>query len=212
LGERLLGLNIQQLSKSNPSVLSMHGFWLIQSACLFVLTSAQLLVVPDQAHQIPMAAPANSKTQTLPLADLLGRNRQIQIFSGLIQDVDSVSQRLADVSQRSIVLAPANSAMTNLGRKPWENKDDYTSLGADAYAGQDGKDRADANLKTFVEEHIVPANTLKDGEKVQTLSGKTIWLEKNGDNVVVCNHGLPDRWLTDLALDSTWRIASYWCS
>jgi hypothetical protein len=166
---------------------SMRSSWILQGLSLFVFTSAQLLVVPSQAHQIPMDSTTPSRTQSLSLADLLGRNRQIQIFSGLIRDVDSVSQRLADVSQDSIVLAPENSAMSSLARKPWESVDDYSSLGADAYAGKDGKDRADANLKTFVEEHIVPANALGDGEKVQTLSGKTIWLEKDGDNVMVCH-------------------------
>jgi hypothetical protein len=165
----------------------MRNLWILQGLSLFVFTSAQLLIVPNQAHQIPMDSSTPSRTQNLSLADLLGRNRQIQIFSGLIRDVDSVSRRLADVSQGSIVLAPENSAMSNLGRKPWERMDDYSSLGADAYSGKDGKDRADANLKTFVEEHIVPANALRDGEKVQTLSGKTIWLEKDGDNVMVCH-------------------------
>jgi isopentenyl diphosphate isomerase/L-lactate dehydrogenase-like FMN-dependent dehydrogenase len=127
-----------------------------------------------------------SATQHVSLADVLGRNPRIQIFSSLIRDVDSVSQRLADESQSSIILTPDNHAMGKMSRKPWESAEDYNMLGAEAYSGDVGQKRADDNLKRFTENHIVPVKTWKDGEKVQTMSGKTLWLEKQGDELMVC--------------------------
>jgi hypothetical protein len=132
-----------------------------------------------------MEAPGVAHTQQLPLTDLLGRDQKIQIFNSLISEVDSVIQRLADESQYSIVLAPENSALTKLSRKPWENSDDYKSLGPEAYGGEDGQSRANANLQRFVEEHIVPTKSWNEGQKFQTLSGKTVWLEKKGDDLLV---------------------------
>ena len=127
-----------------------------------------------------------SATQHVSLADVLGRNPRNQIFSGLLGDVDSISQRLADESQSSIVLTPDNHAMSAMSRKPWETTEDYNTLGAEAYSGDVGQKRADDNLKRFAENHIVPVKTWKDGERAQTMSGKTLWLEKQGDGLTVC--------------------------
>jgi hypothetical protein len=168
---------------STYQITGMHISRLNLLINLFLSATAQLLVLHNQ---VPMEVPPKaSVTQHLSLADLLGRNQKIQIFSGLIRDVDSVSQRLADESQPSIVLAPENAAMSKLPRKPWENANDYTSYGADAYSGDSGKDRANANLRRFVEQYVVPTKAWKEGEKVQSLAGNTLWLERKDGTLIV---------------------------
>ncbi|KAI9875143.1 MAG: hypothetical protein M1830_008828 [Pleopsidium flavum] len=67
--------------------------------------------------------------------------------------------------------------MQKLPRKPWEDARDYEALGANAYDGADGEDRAHRNLRRFVEAHIVPVSPWKEGEKVQTVGGTKLWWE-----------------------------------
>lgn len=58
-------------------------------------------------------------------------------------------------------------------------------MGAEAYKGDEGEDRATRNLRRFVEAHIVPESPWKEGEKVQSLCGETVWWEsKDGKKLV----------------------------
>ncbi|KAF2118594.1 hypothetical protein BDV96DRAFT_597398 [Lophiotrema nucula] len=113
------------------------------------------------------------------ISDVIGKTQTIAIFSGLTRDIDSVSNRLDDASQNATVLAPENTVMRNLKRKPWEDPEDYSAFGKGAYEGAAGEDRAHRNLRRFVESHIVPASPWKEGEKVKTLSGSEVWWESN---------------------------------
>ena len=100
-------------------------------------------------------------------------------------DIDSISKRLDDNNQKSIVLAPLNSAIQNLPRKPWEDPKDYDTLGSQAYDGSGGEDRAYKNLKRFVEEHVIPTDTWEEGKKVETVAGGTLWWNsKDGRRLV----------------------------
>lgn len=124
---------------------------------------------------------------TVILSDVMGKDRSINVFASLVRDVDSLSRRLDDASQNSTVLAPLNSAMDKLPRKPWEDAGDYDKLGADAYEGDDGRERAQKNIKRFVEAHIVPQSPWNEGVKVKTLGsdGTEIWWEeKDGTKTV----------------------------
>ena len=104
-------------------------------------------------------------------------------------DIDSISKRLNDPNQRSTVLAPLNSALKDLPRKPWEDPKDYNAMGVEAYKGDEGEDRATRNLRRFVEAHIVPVSPWKEGEKIQSLHGETVWWEmKEGKKIV---RGIP---------------------
>jgi hypothetical protein len=92
---------------------------------------------------------------------------------------------LSNGGKNTTVLAPLNSAITSLPRKPWESNDDYNKLGADAYEGKSGEDRAHANLRLFVEEHIVPESPWVEGTKLNTVAGTQVWWEtKNGKKIV----------------------------
>ncbi|KAF2707780.1 hypothetical protein K504DRAFT_483099 [Pleomassaria siparia CBS 279.74] len=129
----------------------------------------------------------NPSSQTMPpseevstgiiISDVIGKTQTIGIFSGLTRDIDAISGRLEDAAQNATVLAPDNNAMKNLARKPWEDPKDYETLGTNAYQGEDGQERAQKNLRTFVETHIVPQSPWKEREKVKTLAGKEIWYE-----------------------------------
>ncbi|KAF7863847.1 hypothetical protein EAF04_006812 [Stromatinia cepivora] len=119
---------------------------------------------------------------TIILSDVLGRDRSINIFAGFTRDIAPISQRFANNDQNTTILAPVNSAIMGLPRKPWEDPEDYDKLGANAYEGEDGEERAHKNLRRFVEAHIVPASPWKEGEKVKTLLGDEVWWE-NKDGV-----------------------------
>jgi len=72
-----------------------------------------------------------------------------------------------------------------LPRKPWEDPEDYHNLGADAYKGDNGEERAKHNVQRFVEAHCVPASPWKEGEKLKTLAGGEVWWEaRNGVKMV----------------------------
>ncbi|KAI8961893.1 hypothetical protein F5Y11DRAFT_324384 [Daldinia sp. FL1419] len=121
------------------------------------------------------------------ISDVMGRDRSINIFAGFTRDIASISSRLDDSSKNSTVLAPRNSAVENLPRKPWEDPKDYDALGANAYEGEDGQDRAHRNLRRFVEAHVVSASPWQEGEKVKTLldGDREIWWEmKEGVRVI----------------------------
>lgn len=103
-----------------------------------------------------------------------------------VRDTESASQRLENSAQNTTVLAPLNSAVEKLPRKPWEDPRDYDTLGSNAYEGDDGQERAQRNLRRFVEAHLVPVSPWKEGEKVKTIAGdrEVWWEEKDGTKLV----------------------------
>lgn len=119
------------------------------------------------------------------ISDVIGKDRIINIFAGFTRDVESISKRLENGEQNTTVLAPLNSEIQKLPRKPWEDPKDYESLGAQAYDGANGEDRARKNLRRFVEAHVVPASPWKEGHKVESLGGGQVWWEnKDGTKTV----------------------------
>ena len=103
-----------------------------------------------------------------------------------VRDIESASERLDDSSKNTTVLAPLNSAIEKLPRKPWEDPRDYGALGPNAYEGGDGHERAQQNLRRFVERHMVPLNPWPEGKNAKAIGDdQTIWWEeKNGVKVV----------------------------
>lgn len=119
------------------------------------------------------------------LSDVMGKDRSINIFAGFTRDIGSIADRLSAAGSNTTVLAPTNSAITSLSRKPWEDPQEYAALGADAYEGPDGEDRAHRNLRRFVESHVVPVAPWQEGEKVKTIAGQTVWWEKKDGKKLV---------------------------
>ncbi|KAL1311637.1 hypothetical protein AAFC00_001747 [Neodothiora populina] len=115
---------------------------------------------------------------TLTIGDVIGLERSVNIFAGLTRDINAVSDRLDSASDNTTVLAPLDSAITKLSTKPWEDASDYSALGESAYEGKSGEDRAQRNLRRFVEAHIVHESPWTEKHKIQTLGGNTIWWER----------------------------------
>ncbi|OQE26306.1 hypothetical protein PENSTE_c005G03381 [Penicillium steckii] len=120
------------------------------------------------------------------ISDVLPKTKGINIFAQLTRDFDSISSRLNDASKNLTVLAPRNSAVQDLPRKPWEDPEDYQKYGeVNAYEGQDGKDRARDNLRRFVEAHLIPVSPWGEGEEVETLGGVKLKWTKEGDKIKI---------------------------
>lgn len=124
----------------------------------------------------------DSTTSSSPIiiSDVIGKHRAINIFAGFTRDIDPVSSRLDSSSLNTTVLAPLNSALQSLPRKPWEDAQDYEKMGTEeAYVGEGGEQRARDNLRRFVEGHVVVECPWEEGKKVKTMAGgeKEVWWE-----------------------------------
>lgn len=150
----------------------------VAASCLLLTSSAQLLPLAHAQAQPRPVSPQSIMSDSVIISDVLGKERSIQIFAGFTRDIDSVASRLDSQKENTTVLAPLNAGVTKLPRKPWEDPRDYAELGANAYNGQDGEDRAHRNLRRFVEAHVVPESPWEEGVKVQTLAGGTVWWEE----------------------------------
>ncbi|KAL4902629.1 hypothetical protein BDW74DRAFT_158198 [Aspergillus multicolor] len=127
----------------------------------------------------------------LIISDVLPKTRGINIFASLTRQFESVEARLNDRSQNVTVLAPRNSAIQDLPRKPWENPDDYEKFGEmQAYEGDEGQDRAKHNLERFVIAHVVTQSPWKEGEEAETLGGDKLKWRKDGDKIYIEPSGI----------------------
>lgn len=123
---------------------------------------------------------------TIMLSDVLGRDRSINVFAGFTRDFSAITDRFDDIGRNSTVLAPLNSAINALPRKPWEDPEEYRQHGASVYEGGDGQERAKRNLRRFVEAHIVPVSPWPEHYKAKAVGGdEDIWWETNADGVMV---------------------------
>lgn len=157
-----------------------------------VIARSPILAGADDSQQHPIMAFSSDQPRmqqnNVMLSDVMGRDRSINLFASLTRDVASIEQRLDDPSQNSTVLAPLNSKIDTNPQKPWEDARDYEAFGtAAAYEGDEGRDRAQKNLKKFAEAHMLPVSPWQEGEKVKSLlaGDKEIWWEnKEGKKVV----------------------------
>jgi len=143
----------------------------------------------SQVNQQPLNMPHGGDDGVAPmLNDIISIDRAISIFSGLTRSVEEVGARLEDENKNTTVLAPKNTFITNLPRKPWEDPHDEAEASAkgtvseELYRGESGEDRAASNLRRFVEAHLVGVSPWQKGKanQVKTLQGKTIWWEEEG--------------------------------
>jgi hypothetical protein len=149
-----------------------------------IIKSFNLLSEQSPLRHI-MGSPSEQVSTGVIISDVLGKTQNIAIFSGLTRDIDTISGRLDNAAENATVLAPDNSVMRELKRKPWEDPEDYKTFGTSAYEGSSGEDRARGNLERFVQRHIIPESPWAEGKKVKTLSGNEIWWEtKDGQKKV----------------------------
>ncbi|KAJ5085302.1 hypothetical protein N7532_010073 [Penicillium argentinense] len=143
-------------------------------------------IIPSILHPKTPDNNAQVDSEEPIISDVLPKTKGINIFAQLTRDFDSVSSRLNDASKNITVLAPRNSAVQDLPRKPWEDPEDYNKFGeVNAYEGQDGKDRARNNLRRFVEAHLIPVSPWQEGEEVETLGGVKLKWTKEGDKIKI---------------------------
>ncbi|RMZ87033.1 hypothetical protein DV736_g5737, partial [Chaetothyriales sp. CBS 134916] len=147
------------------------------------LYSPQAAMNPDPV-QPPSAQPQDQGMHDdsgLAIADILPKTRNINIFASLTRDISSISDRLESNHSRdnTTLLAPLNSVMQSLPRKPWEDKLDDT----DSVRASNNEEKAAHNIQSFVEEHIVPVSPWKEGKegKTKTIGGQELWWEQRGD-------------------------------
>lgn len=116
---------------------------------------------------------------TLSISDILPQTRKINIFASLTRDVSAVTSRLESIraQDNTTLLAPLNSAMQALPRKPWEDRPGDEDVGVGA---ERDEDKAARNLARFVKEHVVPTSPWKAGRenKIKTLGGQELWWEE----------------------------------
>lgn len=202
LGNHLVVIAHRWTNISNDNI-KMHITNLIYP--LLAATSAASVLAQQHQEQRPLnnpnlrpamppsdspstSSPADSDTVTL--SDVLGRDRSINIFAGFTRDFATISQRFEDSSLNTTILAPVNSAIMALPRKPWEDPEDYDKRGAEAYEGEKGEERAQRNMRRFVEAHVVPVSPWKEGDKVKTLAGGEIWWESRDGVKIVSDERL----------------------
>lgn len=188
----------------------MKPLHLLSSILLVPLSSAQLLPAqaplpphPPPAHLPVMPRPPQDDTPTqpaVPLTDILGTNRALTTFSSLTRMHSSTSSLLGDMGTNTTVLAPLNSAMDALPRKPWEDPGEYRALGERAYEGGEGEDRAKENLRRFVEAHLVVGSPWEEGVKAQTIGGRELWWEmKDGERRIFPDEVLVEKVASQVA-------------
>lgn len=172
---------------------------------LIALTTAQLLRgslqvplpnrpplndhLPAMADKNDNAGKKDSSDDNQPsvaIADVLGAQRSLTTFSSFALLHPSSEALLGNFDVNTTVLAPLNSAIEALPRKPWEDPRDYSRLGPKAYSGDDGQERARKNLLRFVEAHLVAGSPWLEDDKAETVLGKQVWwVEKEGKKFVM---------------------------
>ncbi|KAM0700781.1 hypothetical protein Q7P35_012502 [Cladosporium inversicolor] len=200
-------------------------------ASSLIVTGSALLVLPFQSKPTPArfandrqeaimnpgiqlptkegqdGPPSTSPPNDVILSDVIGSQRNINVFASFTRDISSVSSRLDSASLNTTVLAPTNSALSALPRKPWEDPEDYAKLGAEAYSGKDGEDRAHRNLRRFTEAHVVFASPWKEGEKAERMGGGELWWEsKDGKTLIQPGNVEVERVASKVANGEVWVL------
>lgn len=116
------------------------------------------------------AAPAGAPL----LADIIGL-KQCTIMSDYAMNLEGIARRLLDPSQRTLVLAPINSAITALPRKPWV--DGPVDAQDPKISPLRNEDRAARNIEAFVERHVVSQYPLPAGAEAKNMAGQAISVE-----------------------------------
>ncbi|PNP44658.1 hypothetical protein TGAMA5MH_03465 [Trichoderma gamsii] len=176
----------------------LHLSFSLLTAATAPPSDQQPLRRPDDQQRLPPHPPPdhlpvmmgsskvnNNDSQVQPavlLYDILGTQRSLTTFFSLTRMHESTSEPLSDANTNTTVLAPGNVVIDDQPRKPWENPSDYAALGEQAYDGSGGKDRADDNLRRFVEAHLVVGTSpWEAGVKAKTAAGTEVWWEAKKD-------------------------------
>lgn len=189
---------------------------------LIALTTAQQVPLRDTAPDrpplnghLPVMADDSAGSKgvdtgsrpSVAIADVLGSQRSITTFSSFSRIQPSTDRLLADLNANTTVLAPLNSAIEALPRKPWEDPREYDRLGPKAYSGDDGQERARQNLVKFVEAHLVAGSPWAEDDKAETVLGKKVWwVEKDGKKLVMPDEIEVERVASQVSNGEVWIL------
>ncbi|KAI0414916.1 hypothetical protein F5X98DRAFT_348170 [Xylaria grammica] len=150
------------------------------------------LFTPDIDRQTPLDPAMTLTQENVLISDVMGRDRSVNAFAGFTRSVEVVANRLDNSAVNSTVLAPLNSAIDKLPGKPWEDPNEYNALGATAYDGDEGRERAQRNIRKFVEAHVVPLSPWRENERSRSLldGDREIWWEKKDGIMVLQPDGI----------------------
>ncbi|GAA6014193.1 hypothetical protein JCM10207_006128 [Rhodosporidiobolus poonsookiae] len=141
------------------------------AAIATVMATSSPLAAQPQAVQLPFVS------NGLPsLADVLTRSRQARIMFDYLRDSAQVSTVLVDPSGSSTVLAPVDSAILALARKPHEGPESFDE--PDIRSNEEERRRAEY-LEQWVKAHLVLEKVdLEadgwDGKEYTTMAGSTV--------------------------------------
>lgn len=178
------------MMKSNLSFSHLYNSAEMRSTALCctltaVLSTTIAATLPplQQQPQLPFLDSMTPSTSSSPsLTDLLTRSKS-SIFYGYIRESTYISTRLANPLESTTILAPLNSAILSLARKPHQGRPEPVEGHVEGYAGsrEDEQDRADY-LENWIKRHLIDGKvelegegkdyeTLHDGEKVSFVKG-----------------------------------------
>ncbi|KAF8245909.1 hypothetical protein K440DRAFT_662427 [Wilcoxina mikolae CBS 423.85] len=158
-------------------------------------TPLKITLLPPVSSEFSIMASSfdNKPSGTPLLGDIIPLDKQISIFSGFTRSIESISELLSNRNENTTVLAPSNTAVSRLPRKPWEDPNDEGAGGnvfSEIYKGLQGEDRATRNLRRFVEAHCVAASPWEEGTKVKTVEGVEVWWEEIGGRKKIMPEGV----------------------
>ncbi|KAH7156608.1 hypothetical protein EDB81DRAFT_395861 [Dactylonectria macrodidyma] len=169
--------------------------------------NGHLPVMADSSDNAGKKDANNDGQPSVAIADVLGTQRSLTTFSSFARLHPSTEGLLANFDVNTTVLAPLNSAIEALPRKPWESPRDYSRLGPKAYSGDDGQERARQNLLHFVEAHLVVGNPWSENDKAETVLGKQLWwVEKDGKRIVMPDEVEVERVASQVANGEVWIL------
>lgn len=139
---------------------------------------------PDLDATSGFMDPTTASTQQT-ISDHLGALKSINIFSSLTRDVHTVNTRLessGSTGAGTTLLCPLNTAMTALGRKPWQADPSRSDTDGHGVANALSGHQADENLRRFVEAHVVVASPWREADRVRTMAGDEVWWVGGGSD------------------------------
>lgn len=146
----------------------------------------------DSQPLFSAAAMPVETTQGVPLlGDIFGSLRQCTIIGDYVRSAQTVSDRMVDSQRQTLILAPINSAIVSLPRKPWQDGPENAQDPRVDVMRND--DRASKNIEAFVDRHVIPMFPVEAGTTARNLAGQTLLFEiKDGDKYIDGKHKVLD--------------------
>ena len=140
-----------------------------------MLWKSALVLLPVMAGFFDTPSPSGEPL----ISDILGIDKSITILTEYSLGLAEIAERLQDSSKYTIVLAPSNTAIMAMERKPWQDADPASK--APLLTAEDKDTRASDNIARFIKSHIVALDSAswKADVKKHNLLGQPLWYATN---------------------------------